>query len=114
MTALHERDWPLGEREARTALGLNSGLSLAWNYLGIALFNQQRVGDAIGAWQQSLELDPGDLDVLYNLATVAAGAGRPEVAKPALERFVREASVPALSGRYAAEVAAARSLLRGL
>ena len=114
LTALHERNWPLGEGEARTALGLNSGLSLAWNYLGIALFNQQRVGDAIGAWQQSLELDPGDLDVLYNLATVAAGAGRPEVAKPALERFVREASAPALSGRYAAEVAAARSLLRGL
>ncbi len=114
LTALHERNWPLGEREARTALGLNSGLSLAWNYLGVALFNQRRVGEAIDAWQQSVELDPGDLDVLYNLATIAVGAGRPEVAKPALERFVREASAPERSGRYAADIATARSLLRGL
>ncbi|MCY3970313.1 MAG: sulfatase-like hydrolase/transferase [Acidobacteria bacterium] len=113
LTALYESDWPLGEREARIALGLNSGLSLAWNYLGIALYNQRRMDEAIDALQQSVELDPGDLDVLYNLGTVAAGQGRLEVAKPVLERFLREATAPAQRGRYAAEVRIVRSLLRG-
>ena len=114
LAALHEADWPLCEREARTALALNPGLPLAWNYLGIALFNQRRTDEAIGAWQRSVELDPGDLDVLFNLGSVAARTGRREVARPALERFVREASAPVLGGRYAADVEVARSLLRGL
>ena len=114
LAALHAGDWPLCEREARAALALNPALPLAWNYLGIALFNQRRTDGAIAAWQRSVELDPGDLDVLFNLATVAARAGRREIARPALERFVREASSPALGGRHAADLEAARALLRGL
>ena len=113
LAALHEGDWPLCEQEARAALALNPALPLAWNYLGIALFNQRRGGEAIEAWQRSVELNPRDLDVLYNLGTVALRAGRLEIAKPALERFVREASAPGLAARYAADVAVARSLLRG-
>lgn len=114
LAALHAGDWPLCEREAREALAVNPALPLAWNYLGIALFNQRRADEAISAWQRSVELDPGDLDVLFNLASVAARAGRREIARPALERFVRQASAPALGGRYAADLAVARSLLRGL
>lgn len=114
LAALHAGDWPLCEREARAALALSPALPLAWNYLGIALFNQRRTEGAIAAWQRSVELDPGDLDVLFNLATVAARAGRRETARPALERFVREASSPALGGRHAADLEAARALLRGL
>ena len=56
LAALHAGDWPLCEREARAALALNPALPLAWNYLGIALFNQRRTGDAIEAWQRSVEL----------------------------------------------------------
>ena len=114
LAALHEADWPLCEREARAALALNPALPLAWNYLGIALFNQRRPDQAIGAWQRSVELDPGDLDVLFNLGSVAARTGRRDVARPALERYVREASAPDLGGRYAADVEVARALLRGL
>jgi len=114
LAALHAGDWPLCEREAREALALNPALPLAWNYLGIALFNQRRADEAISAWQRSVELDPGDLDVLFNLASVAARAGRREIARPALERFVRQASAPALGGRHTADLAVARSLLRGL
>ncbi len=114
LAALHDGDWPLCEREARAALALNPGLSLAWNYLGIALFNQRRADEAIGAWQRSVELDPGDLGVLFNLGSVAARTGRREVARPALERYVREAAAPSLGGRYAADVEVARGLLRGL
>lgn len=114
LAALHEGDWPVCEQQARAALALNPALPLAWNYLGIALFNQRRGGEAIEAWQRSVELNPRDLDVLFNLGTVASRAGRLEIAKPALERFVREASAPGLAARFAADVAVARSLLRGL
>ena len=114
LAALHEADWPLCEREARAAIGLNPALTLPWNYLGIALFNQRRPDEAIEAWRRAVELDPGDLDVLFNLASVAARTGRRDIARPALERYVREASAPALGGRYAADLAVARSLLRGL
>ena len=114
LTALHAGEWRQCEQEARLALSLNPELALSWNYLALSLFNQQRVGEAVDAWQRAVELDPGDLDVLFNLGTVAAGAGRPEVARPALERFVQEASSPSLGGRYAADVAKAASLLRGL
>ncbi len=114
LAALHAGDWPLCEREAREALALNPALPLAWNYLGIALFNQRRADEAIEAWRQAVALDPRDLGVLFNLGSVAARAGRREVAGPALERFVREASAPALGGRHAADLAVARSLLRGL
>ncbi len=114
LAALHAGDWPLCEREAREALALNPALPLAWNYLAVALFNQRREGEAITAWQRSVELDPGDLDVLFNLATVAARAGLREVARPALERYVKEASAPTFGDLYAAELDLARSLLRGL
>ena len=114
LAALHAGDWPVCEREAREALALNRELPLAWNYLGIALFNQGRTNEAIQAWQESVALDPGDLDVLFNLASVAARSGRREIARPALERFVRQASAPSQGGRYADELVAARSLLRGL
>lgn len=114
LAALHGADWLLCEEEARAALGLNPALPLAWNYLGISLFNQGRAGEAIEAWQRSVELDAGDLGVLYNLGSVAARLGRVETAQPALERFVREASAPGVRGRYATDLATARALLRNL
>ncbi len=114
LAALHDRDWGRCEHEAREALALNPELPLAWNYLGVSLSSQGRVDEALEAWQRSVELGPGDLDVLYNLATVAALSGRREIARPALERFVREASAPGRSARYAGDLETVRALLRGL
>ncbi|MYB20761.1 MAG: tetratricopeptide repeat protein, partial [Holophagales bacterium] len=114
LAALHGADWPLCEQEARAALALNPGLPLAWNYLGISLFNQDRAGEAIEAWQRSVELDAGDLGVLYNLGSVAARFGHADIARPALERFVREASAPGVRDRFATDLATARALLRNL
>lgn len=114
LAAYHARDWRLCEEESRLALALNPELPLSWNYLGIALFNQRRVDEAIDAWRRAVELDPGDLDLLYNLGSVAARAGRSELGRQALERFVREASSPSLRGRYSAEITTARSLLSRL
>ena len=114
LAALHAGDWPASEIEAREALALNSQLPLAWNYLGMSLANQGRVDEALEAWQSSVEVGPGDLDVLFNLATVAARSGRREIARPALERFIREASAPGLRERRAADLQTVRALLRGL
>ncbi|MCY3969794.1 MAG: sulfatase-like hydrolase/transferase [Acidobacteria bacterium] len=114
LAACHAGDWRQCEEESRLALALNPELPLSWNYLGISLFNQRRVGEAIDAWSRAVELDPRDLDLLYNLGSVAARSGRSELAREALERFVREASSPNRRGRYAADVATARSLLSGL
>ncbi len=114
LAALHAGDWPASEIEAREALALNSQLPLAWNYLGMSLANQGRVDEALEAWQSSVEVGPGDLDVLFNLATVAARSGRREIARPALERFIREASVPGLRERRAADLQTVRALLQGL
>ena len=114
LTALHAGDWPASEVEAREAVALNPQLPLAWNYLGMSLANQGRVDEALEAWQRSVEVGPGDLDVLYNLATTAARTGRRDMARPALERFVREASAPGRRERYAADIETVRALLRGL
>ena len=114
LAALHAGDWPASEIEAREALALNSELPLAWNYLGMSLANQGRVDEALEAWRRSVEVGPGDLDVLFNLATVAARSGRREIARPALERFIREASAPGLRERRAADLQTVRALLRGL
>lgn len=114
LAAVHARDWGLCEEESRLALALNPELPLSWNYLGLALFNQGRVEEAIDAWRRAVKLDPRDLDLLYNLGSVAGRSGRPELARPALERFVREASAPGLRDRYLADVMTARSLLGNL
>ena len=114
LAALHAGDWPASEVEAREALALNSQLPLAWNYLGMSLANQGRVDEALEAWQRSVEAGPGDLDVLFNLATVAARSGRRGIARPALERFLREATALGRRDRYAADLETVRALLRGL
>jgi arylsulfatase A-like enzyme/Flp pilus assembly protein TadD len=114
LAALHAGDWPASEIEAREALALNPELPLAWNYLGMSLANRGRIDEALEAWQRSVEVGPGDLDVLFNLATMAARSGRREIARPALERFIREASVPAQREERAADLQTVRALLRGL
>jgi hypothetical protein len=57
-----------------------------------------------------VELDPDLWDVLYNLGTSAAGLGRAEQARRALERFVAAAPPE----RYGADIRRARALLARL
>jgi arylsulfatase A-like enzyme/Flp pilus assembly protein TadD len=110
LVALYQERWPECERQARRALELNPELPLAWNYLAIALYNQGRGGDALDAWQRSVEIDPSDFDVLYNYGVVAAELGDRARAVPALERFAESAPI----GRYGPDIARARDLLRHL
>ncbi|HUP24861.1 MAG TPA: hypothetical protein VNB06_18230, partial [Thermoanaerobaculia bacterium] len=69
-----------------------------------------RTGEALRAWERALEIEPGDYDVLYNFALVAAEAGERERALGAFRRFVAEAP-PA---RYGSDLDKARARLRAL
>lgn len=110
LVALRSGAFPEAESQARLALEGNPALPLAWNYLGVSLYNQGRVGEALDAWDRALELAPEDWDVLYNSGLVAAEAGDRARARRALERFVRAAP----RERYAADLPKARALLQHL
>jgi arylsulfatase A-like enzyme/Tfp pilus assembly protein PilF len=110
LVALRSQAFRDAESQARRALELNRRLPLAWNYLGVALVNLGRPGEAIDAWEQALELQPDDFDVLYNVAFVAARTGDAERARPALRRFIAQAPPE----RYGPDLAKARALLSNL
>ncbi|MEE8526773.1 MAG: sulfatase-like hydrolase/transferase [Thermoanaerobaculia bacterium] len=111
MVALREQRHGDAEAVLRRALEIHPESPEAWNMLAVALFSGSGDGDgAIAAWQRSLELDPRQWDVLYNLGTVAPGLGRRDLARDALERFV--AGAP--GDRYGRDLARARQMLREL
>jgi tetratricopeptide (TPR) repeat protein len=102
--------WSAVREHARAALELNDSLPLAWNYLGMALYNLGAPGEALDAWQRATSLAPRDFDLLYNLAIVSAEQGRIETAREALRRFIAEAP----KERYGADIVAARQRLSRL
>jgi len=110
LVALRSQAFAAAEDQARRALSLNDRLPLGWNYLGVALVNLGRPGEALDAWEHALELQPNDFDVLYNLAFVSARTGDVDRARPALRRFLAEAP----RARYGEDLAKARALLANL
>lgn len=110
LVALRLRQWSEAGDQARRALALNEGLTLSWNYLGTALYNLGSVPQALEAWDRALALEPGNLDVLYNVAVVAAEAGDRDRARRALRAFI-ELAPPE---RFGADIERARGLLRQL
>ncbi|RMH21154.1 MAG: tetratricopeptide repeat protein [Acidobacteria bacterium] len=92
-------------RHLERVLALDPNLPISWNSLGVARQLLGDTGGALAAWQKAVELDPDFLDPLYNLGRVAAQAGRPELARSALERYV------AIAPPAAADVAVARRIL---
>ncbi len=108
--ALLREDWSAVVESARAALELNDALPLAWNYLGVALYNQRQPSAALDAWRRAVELAPSDFDLLYNLAIVSAEQGRLDEARRALRRFVDEAPPE----RYGPDITAARRRLEQL
>ncbi len=105
--ALRRGSWVECEQHARRALAIDGELTLAWNYLGGALFNQGRGEEAVAALERSVAADPENFDALFNLALVANSLGDGERARTALRRFVREAP----ASRYGADIARARGWL---
>jgi arylsulfatase A-like enzyme/Flp pilus assembly protein TadD len=110
LVELRLEHWPQARDRSRKALELDAGLPLAWNDLGVALYQLGQTGDALDAWQRAVDLKPDLWDALWNLGLKAAENGRPRQARAALERFV--AGAP--KGRYAEDIATARGVLEKL
>jgi arylsulfatase A-like enzyme/tetratricopeptide (TPR) repeat protein len=108
LVELRLNHWPQARDRSRQALALNSKLPLAWNNLGVALFQLGSKGEALDAWQKAVDLQPDLWDALWNLGTEAAGMGRTDQARKALERFAAGAP-PA---RYGPDIEKAKAFLR--
>lgn len=110
LVALRAGDWRSTSEHARRAVALDDSLSLAWNYLGGALYNLGRPGEAIEAWEESVLRDPRNFDALFNLAVVAGEMGDVERARRALRRFVDGAP----RALYDADIERAREWLEAM
>lgn len=80
------KKWTEAEAEARLAIDRQPGLALAYNNLGIALAQQNRLEEAREALERSLELNPLDRDAVLNLAAVEFSLGHED---RALELFLK-------------------------
>jgi arylsulfatase A-like enzyme/thioredoxin-like negative regulator of GroEL len=110
LVALRLEEWEEARREAEQAVAANRALPLAWNYLGVALYNLGRPREALDAWEEATALDPGNYDLLYNLGLVAAEQGDLARARSALARFADGAPPE----RYGPDIRKARALLHEL
>ncbi len=108
LVELRLNHWAQARDRSRQALALNPKLPLAWNDLGVALFQLGDKAGALDAWQKAVDLQPDLWDALWNLGTEAAGLGRTEQARKALERFA--AGAP--PSRYGPDIEKARAFLK--
>ena len=68
---------PAAARDAlRRALERSDRRPIAWNTLGVALYQLGQPDEALAAWERAVALDPGQWDALFNLGLTAAGLGR--------------------------------------
>jgi arylsulfatase A-like enzyme/Flp pilus assembly protein TadD len=108
LVELRQNRFAQARDRSRQALALNPKLPLAWNDLGVALFQLGSKAEALDAWQKAVDLQPDLWDALWNLGTQAAGLGRTDQARRALERFA--AGAP--PDRYGPDIEKARAFLR--
>ena len=64
--AIQRQDWSKVEIHARQALELDPELSIAWNLLAAALEETERREEALEAYGQSLDQDPGNWQARFN------------------------------------------------
>jgi arylsulfatase A-like enzyme/Flp pilus assembly protein TadD len=95
---------PARARQAlEAALALNPRVARAHNALGVLAAESGHASEAVEHWKSALELEPRDLDTLYNLGHLLWREGQRALARPYLERFIREAS-PSLHAKDIAQV----------
>lgn len=97
-------------RDTLTALlERNPQLPISWNTLGVARYQVRDPAGAIDAWRRAADLDPRQLDALFNRGLVAAELGRTSDAHQALAAFLERAP-----RSRAADIAKARQILSRL
>ncbi len=79
------------EKYAREAIVVDPALAKAHTTLGVALFEQGQVADAIEEWKKAVTLDAAEFNGLYNLWQELARAGRHDEARTYGEQYVRTA-----------------------
>jgi tetratricopeptide (TPR) repeat protein len=80
--------WRDSESLWRHALECTSGNVLAYNNLGLALRDQDRIGEAIAQYEQALKLKPNDVMAHVNLGAAFYQQGRTDEAVAHLQRAV--------------------------
>ena len=83
---MNRKEWKKAEEAARRAVNEEPGLALAYNNLGIALAQQNKLEEARQVLEQSLRIDSQDRDALMNLATVELSLNNEQ---RALELFLK-------------------------
>lgn len=83
---LARKDWPAAEAEAKLAINEQPDLALAYNNLGVALAQQNRLEEAREALSRALELNPFERDAVLNLAAVEYSLGHDD---RAMELFLK-------------------------
>lgn len=88
---LMTKNYGRAEALMREALVLDPQVSRAHNALGVIAFETGRPDEAIDHWMKAIEINPREWDTLSNLCRVLIDRGRLTLARPYVERFLREA-----------------------
>jgi len=99
--------WEPARAASQRSVALQRQRPLAWNNLGVALYQLGRREEAVDAWQQAVTYKPDLWDALWNLGLKAAEIGRTRQARAALDLFAAGAP-PA---RYGDDIKKAREIL---
>jgi arylsulfatase A-like enzyme/tetratricopeptide (TPR) repeat protein len=99
--------WEQARAASERSVALQRQRPLAWNNLGVALYQLGRREEAVDAWQQAVTYKPDLWDALWNLGLKAAEIGRTRQARTALGLFTAGAP-PA---RYGDDIKKAREIL---
>ncbi len=91
IVALRSGDAARARGYLQKALTLNPKLPLALNALGVVEARSGNPAAAIEHWSKVVALDPTQLDALFNLGMVAADNNRRDIARRALEDFLKRA-----------------------
>jgi arylsulfatase A-like enzyme/Flp pilus assembly protein TadD len=97
---LMTKDYAQAEAALNAALALEPHFAKALNAQGVIDADNGHLDKAIERWKQVVTLDPKAYDALFNLGMLLAREGRPDEARPFLQRFASEAP-PAT---YAADI----------
>ena len=97
-------DYANAERRARSALQLDPSLAPAHILLGISLYNQGRVTEALTSFTQALSLQPGNRTAAFYKALILGHLKQYDAALPVLQELLVSSTDPAETARIQAEI----------